>query len=311
MPAFTITAVDTTNNKLTATGVAAIGGAPGAVLATGDRLRLRNVGGALPAATPALAGAVDLFAIRVDDDSIKVAVTNSDALAGTAIDITGSGTGTTTIEFNLPYCVPRVALPGGVMQVFSQDDNAQWNALVALYCLLTGQAQGVWSSVALIVPFLSAVKAPDFLFTNQQTLYFSAADAGTPSANAPALSVDHATGAVVWTFTATTQRIAVPLSRLRTGDRIISFGARANTTPSIQLTIKLWFNDPALASGTGNATQVGSTLTHANTVGDATSTLGTPHTVAAGESFHMTAGGTASGAPVFLFDVFVTIDRPV
>lgn len=157
MPAFTVTAVDTTNNTLTATGVAAAGGTVGLVLTTGDRLRLRNVGGALPAATPALAAVTDYFAIRVDDNTIKVADTNAHALAGTAIDITGSGSGTTTIEFNLPYCVPRVAAQGSL--VFYRDDNAAWQALVALYDLLTGQTQSIWSTivVAVTVAFNAAV----------------------------------------------------------------------------------------------------------------------------------------------------------
>ncbi len=152
----------------------------------------------------------------------------------------------------------------------------------------------------------SAIKATDFLFTSTQTLYFSAADTGAPSANAPTYSVSHTTGVAVWNFTATTQLLATPLSRLRVGDRIISFGLRANTTPSLQLEMKLWFNNAALAT-----TQVGTTLTHSNTAGDVSQTLGAPRTIAAGESFHATLGGTAAATTVTLLDVFVVIDRPV
>lgn len=133
MPAFTVTSVSTVNDTFTAAGVAATGGAAGTVLQTGDRLRLRNVGGALPAATPSLAAATDYFAIRVDDNNIKVSDTNAHALAGTNIvDLTGSGSGTTTIEFGLPYVIPTALAAAGT-QIKSVNDQGVWNALVALY----------------------------------------------------------------------------------------------------------------------------------------------------------------------------------
>lgn len=133
-----VTAVNTGTDTLTATGV---GFLPGGVT-TGDRIRLQNVGGALPASTPSLAPVTDYFAIRVSDDTIKVAVSSSDAVAGTAVNITGAGTGTHFIQVGLPYCVPRIAAP--LTQVHSDDDNAAWNALVALYDMLSGQTQSIW-----------------------------------------------------------------------------------------------------------------------------------------------------------------------
>ena len=149
MPAFTVTSVDTTANTLTSTGVAAAGGAEGTVLLTGDRFRLRNVGGAVPAG---LTAGLDVFAVRVDDNTIKVSDTNAHALAGTnIIDITGSGSGTTTIEFGLPYCLPT-AIAGPLTQIKSVNDRGAWNSLVALYDLLTGQAQSIWTAVTLNVP---------------------------------------------------------------------------------------------------------------------------------------------------------------
>jgi hypothetical protein len=148
MPAFIVTAVDAGQNTLTSPGVALTGEALGTRLLTGDRLRLRNLGGALPAATPALAPVTDLFAIRVDDNTIRVAVSSADAMAGTpVIDITSSGSGTHVIQFGLPYAIPRVSAPG--VQHFSRDNNATWEAMVALYGLLTGQAQSVWDGVQL------------------------------------------------------------------------------------------------------------------------------------------------------------------
>lgn len=138
MPAIAITAVNTGTEALTAIAHG---------LLTGDRFRLRNIGGALPAATPALAPVTDYFAIRVDADNIKVAITNSDALAGTAVNITGAGTGTHIVEYGLPYCVPRIA--GALTQIFHDDDNNAWQSLVAIYDLLTGQAQSIFTGVTL------------------------------------------------------------------------------------------------------------------------------------------------------------------
>lgn len=146
MPAITVIAVIAGTDTLTATAHG---------LLTGDRFRLRNVGGALPAATPALAAVTDYFAIRVDADNVKVAVSSANANAGTAVDITGAGSGTTTVEYGLPFCIPRIAAAGS--QVFSADDNATWNSLVSMYALLTGQAQSVWSGVALAVPITTDV----------------------------------------------------------------------------------------------------------------------------------------------------------
>jgi hypothetical protein len=136
MPAIAVSVVTPGTDTLTATAHG---------LTTGDRFRLRNVGGALPAATPSLAAVTDYFALRVDANNLKICDTNAHALAGTGIvDITGSGSGTTTVEYGLPYCIPNViAAPG--TQVKSADLNGTWNSLVALYDLLTGQAESVWS----------------------------------------------------------------------------------------------------------------------------------------------------------------------
>src|SRR5262245_20077314 len=139
---FTITSVDTATDEITAVGHG---------LLTGDRFRLRNVGGALPAATPALAGVTDYFAVRTGADTIKISDTNSHAIAGTnIIDITGAGSGTNTIEYGLPYCINEIVVPG-VSQIKSRDCNQTWAALVAIYGLLTGQAQAIWSTLVVAV----------------------------------------------------------------------------------------------------------------------------------------------------------------
>lgn len=142
MPAITITAVNTGTEEITAVGHG---------LLTGDRFRLRNVGGALPAATPALAGATDYFAIRTGADTLKISDTNAHALAGTGIfDLTGAGSGTNTVEYGLPYCLPTAAAAAGT-QIKSANDNLAWAALVAIYCLLTGLTQTIWSAVTIAV----------------------------------------------------------------------------------------------------------------------------------------------------------------
>lgn len=151
---FVVSSVDTTANTFTATGVAAAGQPEGSVLFTGDRFRLRNVGGALPAATPSLAGATDYWARRVSDDSIQAYDSNAHALAGGStglVDITGGlGAGVTTIEFGLPYCLPTVNAAQGIqLRPFTVADT--WSGLVALYTLLTGQAQAIWSAITVAV----------------------------------------------------------------------------------------------------------------------------------------------------------------
>src|SRR5690348_8407106 len=106
----TISAVNTGTEELTATAHG---------LNTGDRFRLRNIGGALPAATPALAQLTDYFAIRTGANTLKVATSSSDAAAGTAVNLTGAGSGTNLLEYGLPYCVPRIATP--LSQHYSAD----------------------------------------------------------------------------------------------------------------------------------------------------------------------------------------------
>ena len=138
MPVITISAVNTGTDTMTATAHG---------LVTGERFRVHNVGGALPTG---LAAVTDYFAIRTDNDNLKAASSSANAFLGTAIDITGAGSGTNTVEYGLPYCIPTaLAAPG--TQIKSANDNGAWNSLVALYDLLTAQAQSIWASVTLAV----------------------------------------------------------------------------------------------------------------------------------------------------------------
>lgn len=120
-------------------------------LLTGDRFRTRNVGGALPAP---LAAVTTYFAIRLDANTLKVATTSANALAGTAVNITTAGTGTHTLEYGLPYCEPRVATAG--TQIYSADDNAAWDSLKAVHALVTGQTETVWNGAVTLAGLLTA-----------------------------------------------------------------------------------------------------------------------------------------------------------
>lgn len=79
-------------------------------LVTGTRVRLTTTT-TLPAP---LATATDYYLIKVSDTSYKLATTNANALAGTAIDITNAGTGTHTLN----WLLPRYTNGAGVQAIF-------------------------------------------------------------------------------------------------------------------------------------------------------------------------------------------------
>lgn len=122
-------------------------------LVTGDGpAATRNIGGALPSP---LAGVTDYYIIRVDADHVKLATSNANALAGTAINLTTNGTGTNVLELGIPYRRARtyvakaVSVPGS--QVKSADLNSLQDSDTALYDLLTGQAQPIYTNIRLPV----------------------------------------------------------------------------------------------------------------------------------------------------------------
>lgn len=301
MPAFAVSAVDTTANTFTATGVAAAGGAEGSVLTTGDRFRLRNVGGALPAATPSLAGATDYFSRRVTDDSIQIYDSNAHALAGGStglVDITGSGSGTTTIEFGLPYALPTVFAAQGI-QLRPFVVGAVWNALVALYSLLTGQAQSVWSAITFAMNLTVTG-----LFIHEQTWQHSIAFA-LPDASASLSFGAHGSLAT---------RLALQGS---TGDNVLPLAIPVGTITKWSVTINkssatgtitARCYEAAHADGTSPA-QVGSDQTNAaNNPGAITlGQTGLSFAMTAGrEYFIVVNGGGATGDMVTSYYAAVT-----
>ena len=141
----TISAVNTSTDELTITAHG---------LNTGDGfLRVYTPNGTIPGG---LAAATDLWAIRSDANNIQLATSSANAVANIPINITSTGSGTLELLQGPPYAVPRIAAPG--TQVFSADDNDTWNALVAIWNLLTGQAQSVFSAVNLAVPLTADLK---------------------------------------------------------------------------------------------------------------------------------------------------------
>lgn len=94
-------------------------------LQTGDGpLRMTNVGGALPAG---YLTATDYYAIRTGTGTLQVALTRALAYAGTAVAISGDGTGTHTLA-----SVASTTRPVTVATIFDTDsDEAGTNTLAA------------------------------------------------------------------------------------------------------------------------------------------------------------------------------------
>jgi hypothetical protein len=116
MPAMIFTA-DSTTDKLaiTAHGLLTGDGAAGVI----------SAGGTLAGG---LAEDVNYWIIRDDADHVRLATSNANAMAGTAIDITSNGGGSQLLMINLPFRVPRIAAP--LTQIRHEDFNAEWGSMV-------------------------------------------------------------------------------------------------------------------------------------------------------------------------------------
>lgn len=91
-------------------------------LLTGDVTRLVSGGGTLPTASGGdLVEATDYFAIRMDANTIKLARSQALALAGTAIDLTGNGSGQQYLLYGLPFLRNRTY--AAASQIKSADLN--------------------------------------------------------------------------------------------------------------------------------------------------------------------------------------------
>lgn len=91
---------------------------------TGDGpVRVANAGGGLPTG---LAAATDYWVIREGDDNLKLATSLSNALNGTAINITTDGTGTQTLSDTADTMRPIAAAVGGGPGSSDTATGAHW-----------------------------------------------------------------------------------------------------------------------------------------------------------------------------------------
>jgi len=93
---------------------------------TGDKVQVSNSGGGLPTG---LSAATTYYAIRVSSTTLKLATSDANAVAGTAINITGDGTGTQTIVgFDNTSCLfftqESIAVLAGVPQGTNEAASA-------------------------------------------------------------------------------------------------------------------------------------------------------------------------------------------
>jgi hypothetical protein len=188
MPALTITAVDTANDKLTCVG-------HGLVTGDGESV-IYAASGTLPTGLAAL---TPYWIIRVDADNFKLATSSANALLGTAIDITAAGTaagaGTLQLLIGLPYrrahtYVPRAVDVAG-SKIRSGDLNSLEDVDVALWNLLTGQAQSIFTAIKFAVPVTFAGG-----ITNTNTVQVAASDW-----KAEAAGVTYSFANAKWTWT--------------------------------------------------------------------------------------------------------------
>lgn len=246
-----------------------------------------------------LVAATSYWFIRTGASTGKLATSNPNAMAGTAIDITTTGSGTLQLLVGLPYRVPRIA--AALTQVVSGDFNDTWNSLVALWNLLTGQAQTVWTAVTLAVGLTMA--------PNQNVIVSGAGQYkhGTKR-RALAPKIVNNTVGLTWTLNAGdfvtstgsgSAQFDVPCE---VGERITGIEVLAFGDGAVDATITLDYVDSSLA-----ATNL-ATLTDTNRAaawGFAIPSV-TPHTMADGERLRLTVNANAAnyrvGAVKLLYD---------
>jgi hypothetical protein len=95
----------------------------GHTFATGLKGQVTKSGAAFPGA---ILGTTDYFAIVLDEDTIQLAVSHANALAGTALNITDQGTNATTFTFT------PTALAGSKIELWEVNDLADtWNVIAS------------------------------------------------------------------------------------------------------------------------------------------------------------------------------------
>lgn len=110
--------------------------------------RISNSGGALPASTPSLAVDTDYWIIKLTADTFSLAISYANAIALTAVNLTGDGTGVQTIRRvqNDVLCAQLVqALNAVVGKNFTAVQNTGAGETDTI--TVTGNAAGNWFSV--------------------------------------------------------------------------------------------------------------------------------------------------------------------
>jgi hypothetical protein len=136
----TFTTVDQTANTATVTAHG---------FSTGMKFTLTTSGG-LPTG---LSPATDYYAIVVDADTIKFASSQANALAGTAIDLTGAGTGTQTVVVN-------TTIAGSVKLQKSDDPSSvtqTWFDITSSSQNFSGSTTLNWAYADVAYPYIRAV----------------------------------------------------------------------------------------------------------------------------------------------------------
>jgi hypothetical protein len=243
---------------------------------------------------PAAAAAVtDYWVIRTGANTGKLATSSANALLGTAIDITAAGTavgsGALQLLVGLPYRRAHTYVPRAVDVAGSKIRSVDLNGLedddVALWNLLTGQAQSIYSAVKFAVP-----------------VTFAAGIVGTRQISVDALSWVKA-GAVAtfdatlwkWTFTGF-DAISVPI-RPEVGKTITGARFCFNRTGST-----LNFKIQRRTTGAGGWTDVVAGSDSA-TVGAGVGVLSTSHVVLADTQYRLYVDAVSATFDASSFDI--------
>lgn len=201
--------VDTGTDVLTWTSTANI---PSNIL-TGTRVRLTTTT-TLPAP---LATATDYYVIRVTDGTCKLATTYANAIAGTAIDITTTGTGTHTMS----RLLPRYTNGAGVQAIFFNSNATALGAATPNLSLgYTNSAQTASRATPTVLPIgKTAASNSHILYTGatgtgkyNYTVPLQAGDAGIAEINTIQNSTSYVSGE--YTVALIKEIAEVPLSIL-------------------------------------------------------------------------------------------------
>lgn len=251
-------------------------------LNTGDGpVAVRGLSGAAP-----LAPVTNYFAIKIDANTVKLATSAANALAGTAIDITSNGSG--TLEYGIPFRRRTTYAAGS--QVKSLDLDEIQDALVGVHDVFTGQSQALWAGVTLAIPLTLNQGAT--LAANQS---MQVSGTGGYKRGTRVRHLAGSAGILISTPAASTQYYNGDQFRFRSvsdvakyslildeGEQLQSVSAYVSCGASDVLTMKLWKTVQTVGGAVASEVQLGTTKTsagHSNliealTVGSLTENLG-------------------------------------